>query len=95
MEVDILQTNCDGNLFQCFGVELGEHIVFHGKAYFDGMAAHFAVFDIGLAWDGCVQDHRDFFATVGTLECVFHAQTVQYSLATGQRRGWTTSARRC
>lgn len=59
-------------LFESFGVEFGEGFVFYGEADFDRMAAHFAVFDVSLAWDGRVQDHGDFFAAVGTLECVFH-----------------------
>ena len=71
-EVEILTVNRDGKLFQGLGVELGERVVFHGEAYFDGMATNFAVFDVGLSRDGSVQDHGDFFAAVWTLECMFH-----------------------
>jgi hypothetical protein len=71
-DVEFLPVNCDGNLFQCLGVELGERVVFHCETDFNGMATNFAVFDVGLAWDGCVQDHGDFFTAVRALECVFH-----------------------
>jgi hypothetical protein len=68
----------DVKLFERLSVELGEGIVFHGETYFYRMAADFAIFDVSLARDGSVQHHGDFFAAVGTIERVFHIQTVQY-----------------
>jgi hypothetical protein len=73
-----LATQLGENLLERLGVELGERVVFHRKAYFDGMAANFTVFDVSLARHGCVENHGDFFAAVWTLKRVFHIQTVQY-----------------
>jgi hypothetical protein len=36
------------------------------------VAADFAIFNIGLAANGEVQDHRNHFATIRTVEGVFH-----------------------
>jgi hypothetical protein len=76
-EAEILTRHLGDNLFQRLGVEFGECVVFDREAYFDGMAANFAIFNVSLSRDGRVQEHGDFFAAVGTLECMFHIQTVQ------------------
>jgi hypothetical protein len=49
-----------------------ELVICNGKADLDGFAAYLAVFNVGLAADGQVQYHRNFFSTVWTGEFVFH-----------------------
>jgi hypothetical protein len=60
------------SLTESFGVEGSEVIIFHSKADLDWFAAYLAVFDVGLAADGQVHDHRNFFPTIWTGEFVFH-----------------------
>ena len=57
------------------GVESRDVVIFHGKADLDWFAAYLAVFDVGLAADGQVQHHRNFFSTIWTGEFVFHGRT--------------------
>ena len=38
-------------------------------------ATNFAVFDVGLAPYGSVQNHRNLFTAIGTFEIVFHTLT--------------------
>jgi hypothetical protein len=59
-------------LAEGLGIEAGEFVIFHGKADLDWFAAYLAVFDVGLAADGQVHDHRNFFPTIWTGEFVFH-----------------------
>jgi hypothetical protein len=53
-------------------MEAGEFVVLYRKADFDRFAAYFAIFDVGLAANGQVQHHRNFFTAIWTGECVFH-----------------------
>ena len=53
-------------------MEAGEFVVLNGEADLNWFAAYFAVFNVGLAGDGQVQHHRNFFPTVWTAELVFH-----------------------
>jgi hypothetical protein len=55
------------------GFKVAHFVIFYGVAHFDGSAAHFAVFDVGLAGYRCVQHHRNLFATVWAGEKVLHA----------------------
>jgi len=55
------------------GIEAGEFVIFYRKADLDWFAAYLAVFDVGLAVDGQVQHHRNFFSTIWTGEFVFHS----------------------
>src|SRR5688572_1085082 len=57
-----------GNL----GVEVSEGIFFYGIAKLDGIAADFTVFDVGVAGNREVQDHRDLFPAIGAAKGVFH-----------------------
>jgi len=59
-------------LAEGLGIEAGEFVVFYGKADLDWFAAYLAVFNVGLAADGQVQHHRNFFSTMWTGEFVFH-----------------------
>ena len=52
-----LLTDGEETLFKRFCVKFGEGVVFNGETYFDGMATHFAVFDVGLAKNRSVQHH--------------------------------------
>jgi hypothetical protein len=59
-------------LFISPGLEFHDLVVVHDvpKAY--RPAAHFAVFDVGLAADRDVEHYRNLFATVRASEEVFH-----------------------
>ena len=59
-------------LAEGLGIEVGEFVIFYGKADLDWFAAYLAVFDVGLSPDGQIQHHRDFFSTIWTTEFVFH-----------------------
>jgi hypothetical protein len=60
------------NLFEGFGGELRERIIFHAVTDLDRVAANFTVFDVGLASHRQIQDHRDFFSAIGAGKGVFH-----------------------
>ena len=57
-----------GNL----GVEVSEDIVFYGVGKLDGVAADFTVFDVGMAGNREVQDHRNLFLAIGAAKGVLH-----------------------
>jgi hypothetical protein len=60
------------NLFQDFGGEAGESIVFHGVSDFNRIAANFAILDVGLPLNRKIQHHRDFFPAIGAMEEMLH-----------------------
>jgi hypothetical protein len=60
------------NLFQNFGGEAGEEVVFHGVSNLYGIAADFAILDVSLAANGKIQYHRNFFPAIWTMEEMFH-----------------------
>jgi hypothetical protein len=60
---------------EALGLEAGQLVVLGGIADLDGTAADFAIFDVDLTWNGKIQNHRDFFATVWTHESMFHCYT--------------------
>ena len=62
-------------LFEALGVEAGQLIVLDRIADLNGTAADFAIFDVDLTWNGKIQNHRDFFATVRAHESMFHCYT--------------------
>jgi hypothetical protein len=70
-------------------VEAIEAFVLYGEADLNWFAAYFAVFNVGLAASGQVQNHRDFFSAIWTGEFVFHWRR-RYS----NRSGMTTVAAR-
>lgn len=53
-------------------IEASEFVVLYGKADLDWFAAYLAVLNVGLAVDGQVQHHRNFFSTVWTDKFVLH-----------------------
>jgi hypothetical protein len=59
-------------LAEGLGMEAREFVVLYAKGDFDWFAANLAVFNVGLAADGQVQHHRNFFPAIWTGECVFH-----------------------
>jgi hypothetical protein len=59
-------------LFEALGAEAGQLIVFGGIADLDGIAADFTIFDVDLTRNGKIEDHGDFFATVGAHESMLH-----------------------
>jgi hypothetical protein len=67
-------------LGKCFGVKTGDIIIFYSETDLDWFAADFAVFDVGLAADGYVQNHRNLFSAVRTGELVFHQRMIPQSL---------------
>jgi hypothetical protein len=62
----------DKSLAKRFGVEASDVVILYGKADLNRLAAYLAVFDIGLATDGQVQDHRNLFAAIRAAEFVLH-----------------------
>jgi len=60
------------SLFRASGAKLYQSIVFNRVADFDGAAADLAILDVSLAAYRKVEDHRDFFPTIGTRESVFY-----------------------
>jgi hypothetical protein len=60
------------SLFQYFGGEAGEFVVFHGVTDLDGIAANFTILNIGLAANRKVQHHRYFFSAIGAKEEMLH-----------------------
>lgn len=59
-------------LLQDSGFE-GSDLIFNDRvADLDWMAANFAIFDVSLAADGGIEDHRNLFPTVGAGEKMFH-----------------------
>src|SRR5216683_659336 len=60
------------NLFQNFGGEAREDIVFHVVTNLNRVAANFAILDIGLTANRNVQDHRNFFPAIWAMEEMLH-----------------------
>jgi hypothetical protein len=57
------------------GVEANDGVVFRGAGNFDGIAANFAVFHIGLMANRKVHDHRNLFPAIRANEKVFHLES--------------------
>jgi hypothetical protein len=64
------------NLFEGFGGELRERIILHAVSDLDRVAAHFAVFDVGLASNRKVKNHRNLFPTIGAGKGMFHQESM-------------------
>jgi hypothetical protein len=60
------------DLFERLSVEGRKSVILDCIADLDGLAANLTVFDVGLATDRNVQDHRDFFPAIRAGEAVFH-----------------------
>jgi len=58
--------------FESLGAESCDGVFVHAARNFDGLAAHFAVFHVGLTADGKVHDHRNLFAAIWANEKMFH-----------------------
>jgi hypothetical protein len=56
------------------GGERSERIVFHRVADLNRIAAHLAIFHVGLAADGEIEQHRDLLSAMRANEEVFHAR---------------------
>lgn len=59
-------------LFETLGLEVSEGIVFDGIADLERVAADLTVFDVGMAVNREIQDHRNLSPAKGTGEGVFH-----------------------
>jgi hypothetical protein len=59
-------------LFEDLCIEANERIVLCAVNDLDWVAADFAVFDIDLAANRKVQNHRNLFPTIGAVKEVFH-----------------------
>jgi hypothetical protein len=60
------------HLFQNFGSEAGESVVFHCVSNLNGFAANFTILDVDLAADRKVEHHRNFFPAIWALEEMLH-----------------------
>jgi hypothetical protein len=59
-------------LFQNFGGEAGESVVFHGVRNLNGITANFAILDVSLPANRNIQHHRNFFPAIGAMEEMLH-----------------------
>jgi hypothetical protein len=64
------------NLFECFGGELRERLILYAVTDLDRVAADFAVFDVGLASNRKVKNHRNLFPTIGAGKGMFHQMSM-------------------
>jgi hypothetical protein len=64
----------DAQLFEPLDLEVRQIVGFDSIADLKRVAADFAVFDIGVAVNREVEDHRNFFSARGTGEKVFHGR---------------------
>ncbi len=64
----------DAHLFEPLDLEVRQIVVFDGIADLKRVAADFAVFDVGVAVNREVEDHRNLFSARGTGEEVFHGE---------------------
>jgi hypothetical protein len=64
------------NSFKGLGVEGSDGAVLYGAGNFNGVAADFTIFNIGLTANRKVYDHRNLLATIRTTEKVFHLEIV-------------------
>ena len=55
-----------------FGVKGTEVVIFYSEGDLDRFAAYLAVFDVGLAANRQIEDHRNLFTAIWTGEFVFH-----------------------
>jgi hypothetical protein len=60
------------NLFQNFGSEAGERIVFHAVSNLNRVAADFTILDVRLTANRKVQHHRNFFSAIRAMEEMLH-----------------------
>jgi hypothetical protein len=63
---------CNAHSFKGLGVEGSDGVVLYGAADFNGVAADFTVFHVGLMANRKVHDHRNLFAAIRANEKVFH-----------------------
>jgi len=61
-----------GSLFEGLGGETPKGVFPDGITDLDGVAADFTVLDIRVTAHRKVQDHGNFFSTIGAGEGVFH-----------------------
>jgi hypothetical protein len=67
-------------------VKVRQLVVLRGKGDLDGIAADFAIFDVRLAENGGVKDHRYLFAAIRTHEGEFHMNaTLSHIMTNGHR----------
>jgi hypothetical protein len=64
---------CNKHSCKGLGVEGSDGVVLYGAADFNGVAADFTVFHVGLLANRKVHDHRNLFATIRANEKVFHS----------------------
>jgi hypothetical protein len=65
---------CNAHSFQGLGAEGSDGVVLYGAADFNGVAADFTVFHVGLAANRKVHDHRNLFTAIRANEEVFHPE---------------------
>ena len=64
------------NLFESLGVETSKRIVLYTVTDLDWVAADFTVFDVALAANRQVENHRNLFPAIRTSEGVFHRDSM-------------------
>jgi hypothetical protein len=65
---------CNKLLCKGLGVEGGDGVALYGAADFNGVAADFTVFHVGLMTNRKVYDHRNLFTAIRANEKVFHPE---------------------
>jgi hypothetical protein len=65
-------TRCSGRNSHRSGFKVANLVIFHGITHLDRLAAHFAVFHIGLSLDRGVQYHRNPLTAVRAYEEILH-----------------------
>src|ERR1700674_3078046 len=60
------------HLFQNFGGEAGERVVFHAVTDLNWIAANFAILDVRLTSNRKVKHHRNFFPAIWAMEEMLH-----------------------
>src|ERR1700676_2895291 len=60
------------HLFQNFGGEAGEDVVFHAVGNLSGIAADFAILDVSWPANRKIQHHRNFFPAIRAMEEMLH-----------------------
>ena len=66
---------CNKHSSKGLGAEGSDDVVLYGAADFNGVAADFTVFHVGLTANGKVHDHRNLFAAIRANEKVFHSES--------------------
>jgi hypothetical protein len=64
------------NLFESLGVETSKRIVLYAITDLDWVAADFTVFDVALAANRQVENHRNLFPTIRAMEGVFYRDSM-------------------